>query len=216
MARFFNFFPKTVYTTENRGNSLDAVTNIIARIGFEESIKQNSAAFYNYDIQEGDTPEIIAAKYYENPERHWIVLLFNNIMDPQFDWPMQYNVFINFVDKKYSTQGSQATPPTTGLAWAMNVQNVHSYYKIVTRTNEDNISSVERLEVDAQTYQSIGTQTRNFVLQDGSRIVETITKETKTFYDYELEENEKKRRIKLLKPEFVPQIEKEFKRVIKE
>lgn len=216
MARFFNFFPKTVYSSDNKGNSLDSVTNIVARIGFESSLKQNTAAFYEYNIQEGDTPEIIAAKYYENPERHWIVLLFNDIMDPQFDWPMQYNVFINFVDSKYSTQGSQAVPPTTGLAWAMNIQNVHSYYKVVTRTNEDNVRSVERFQVDAVTYQNIAPQTRNFTLKDGSKIVETISKETKTFYEYEQEENEKKRTIKLLKPDFIPQLEKEFKRVIKE
>jgi len=216
MARYFNFFPKTVYTTEVRSNSLDTVTNIVARVGFESSLKENTAAFYEYDIQEGDTPEIIAAKYYENPERHWIVLLFNDIMDPQFDWPMQYNVFNNFVDKKYSVQGSQAVPPTTGLAWALNVSNVHSYYKVVTRTNEDGVQSVERLQVDAQTYATITPQTNNFLLKDGSRITQAITKETKTYYDFEQEENEKKRRIKLLKPEFVPQVEKEFKRVIKE
>jgi hypothetical protein len=137
-------------------------------------------------------------------------------MDPQFDWPMQYNVFNNFVDKKYSVQGSQAVPPTTGLAWALNVSNVHSYYKVVTRTNEDGVQSVERLQVDAQTYATITPQTNNFLLKDGSRITQAITKETKTYYDFEQEENEKKRRIKLLKPEFVPQVEKEFKRVIKE
>ena len=216
MARFFNFFPKTVYTTEVRSNALDTVTNIVARVNFDSNIKENTAAFYQYDIQEGDTPEIIAAKYYDNAERHWIVLLFNDIMDPQFDWPMQYSVFNNFVDQKYADRGAQDMPPKTGLAWALNIANIHSYYKVITRTNEDGVSDVKRLEVDEQTYQTIAPQTNNFVLKDGSKIKETITKETKTFYEFEQEENEKKRRIKLLKPEFVPEIEKEFKRVIKE
>jgi hypothetical protein len=36
-----------------------------------------------------------------------------------------------------------------------------------------------------------------------------------TYYDYEEELNESKRKINLLKSEFVPEVEKEFKRVVK-
>jgi hypothetical protein len=110
----------------------------------------------------------------------------------------------------------ESVPPTTGLAWSMNTQNVHSYYKIVTRINEDGAGITEKLQVDELTYQNLAPQTRNFVLKDGSKIVETVSKETKTYYDFEMDQNEKKRTIKLLKPEFVSELEKEFKRVIKE
>ncbi len=217
MAKYFNYFPKTLYTSNNRTGGLDTVTNIVSRFGFEESLKQNSAAFYRYDIQEGDTPEIIATKYYENPERHWIVLLFNDIYDPQFDWPLQYKPFIDYVDKKYSAPeyADTANTSVSGLSWSMNVSNVQSYFKIVTRTNRDNISIVEKLEVDANTYATIGASTQNFTLQDGSTITQTISKETQTYYDYELGLNESKRNIKLLKPEFVQDVEKEFKKVIR-
>ncbi len=102
MSRFFNYFPKTLYTSNNLTAGVDTVTNIIARFGFESTLKNNSSAFYKYNIQESDTPEIIASKYYDNPERHWIVLLFNDIMDPQFDWPLQYQPFIDYVNTKYS------------------------------------------------------------------------------------------------------------------
>jgi hypothetical protein len=46
-------------------------------------------------------------------------------------------------------------------------------------------------------------------------IYQVITKEKKTHYTYETEENEAKRTIKLLKPEFVSAVEKEFKKIIK-
>jgi hypothetical protein len=42
-----------------------------------------------------------------------------------------------------------------------------------------------------------------------------ISKQTQSHYDYELELNESKRRIKLLKPEFVTSVEEEFRRVIR-
>ena len=217
MAKYFNYFPKTLYTSNNRTSGLDTVTNIISRFGFESSLKNNSAAFYKYDIQEGDTPEIIATKYYDNPERHWIVLMFNDIYDPQWDWPLQYKSFIDYVDKKYSAPEYADTANTSisGLSWAMNVNNVQSYVKVITRTNSDNISIVEKLGVDANTYANVAVTTTTYTLQDNSIITQKVTKETKSYYDYEMELNEEKRSIKLLKPEFIPDVEKEFKKVIK-
>ena len=215
MARFFNYFPKTVYTANTNSSGLDTVTNIISRFGFEQKLKDNSAAFYKYSIQDSDTPEIIAHKYYDNSERHWIVLLFNDIIDPQFDWPLKYETFIKYVDKKYTANGAANTTVQTGLAWAMSVNNVQAYYKIVTRTNIDKESIVEKIQVNASTYANVSTSSSSITLQSGDVITQTITREKKTYYEYEQEENEAKREISLLKPEFVPQIEKEFKKVIK-
>ena len=215
MARFFNYFPKTVYTANTNTSGLDTVTNIIARFGFEKTLKENSSAFYKYSVQDSDTPEIIAAKYYDNPERHWIVLMFNDIIDPQFDWPLRYENFIKFVDTKYTANGAANTTVQSGFAWAMSVNNVQSYYKIVTRTNIDNESIVETIQVDANTYVNVATSSSSVTLQSGDVITQTVTKSKKTYYEYEQEENEAKREISLLKPEFVLQIEKEFKKVIK-
>lgn len=217
MSRYFNFFPKTLYTPETKSLGLDTVTNIVARFGFESSLKENSSAFYKYDIREGDTPEIIAAKYYDHPERHWIVLMFNDIFDPQFDWPMQNRVLVNYINTKYSANNYADTANTgvTGISWAMNINNVHGYYKVVTRTNEDGEEFVEKVELDANTYANTSMSSATYTLDDGNQIQEVITKETQTYFDYENELNEAKRTIKLLKPEFVPSIEKEFKKVIK-
>jgi len=216
MAKFFNYFPKTIYTANTKVGGLDTVTNIIARFGFEKTLKENSAAFYKYSIQDSDTPEIIAHKYYDNSERHWIVLMFNDIIDPQYDWPLRYENFINYVDKKYSANGAANTTVQTGLAWAMSINNVHSYYKIVKRTSADGTVIEEKLQINANTYANVAATSSSITLQSGNIITQAVTKEKKTYYEYEQEENEAKREIILLKPEFVPQIEKEFKKIIKQ
>jgi hypothetical protein len=215
MAKYFNYFPKTFYSSNNSTTGLDTVTNIISRFSFEQTLKDNSSAFYKYSVQDSDTPEIIAYKYYGSSERHWVVLLFNDIIDPQFDWPLKYDTFINFVDKKYTANGAANTTVQSGLAWAMSVNNVQAYYKIVTKTDIDNISLVEKIQVDANVYANVASTTQTFTLADGATITQIITKEKKTYYDYEMEENESKREIRLIKNEFIPQIEKEFKKVIK-
>jgi len=215
MAKYFNYFPKTIYSNSDISTGLDSVTNIIARFGFEQSLKNNSSAFYKYQIQESDTPEIIAHKYYGNAEKHWIVLLFNDIIDPQFDWPLKYDVLIDFVDAKYTANGAANTTVQSGLAWAMSTNNVQAYYKIVTKTDIDNVTLIEKIQVDANTYANVATSSTTITLQSGDAITQTITKSKKTYYDYEMEENESKREITLIKNEFVKDIEKEFKRVIK-
>jgi len=215
MAKYFNYFPKTFYSSNNTSIGLDSVTNIIARFGFEQSLKNNSSAFYKYQIQESDTPEIIAHKYYGSAERHWIVLLFNDIIDPQFDWPLKYDVLIDFVDAKYTANGAANTTVQSGLAWAMSTNNVQAYYKIVTKTDIDNVTLIEKIQVDANTYANVATSSTTITLQSGDVITQAVTKEKKTYYDYEMEENESKREITLIKSDFVKEIEKEFKKVIK-
>jgi hypothetical protein len=215
MAKYFNYFPKIVYSANNNTAGLDTVTSITSRFNFTDNFKLNSSIFYTYDVQESDTPEIIAGKFYKNPERHWIVLMFNDIIDPQFDWPLKSSELINFIDKKYTANGAANTTVQTGLAWAMSTNNVQAYYKVVTKTNQDNIDFIEKIQVDANTYANVAATTQSFTLNSGDIITQKIAKEKLSYYDYEVIENESKRTIKLIKPEFISAIEKEFKRVIK-
>lgn len=214
MAKYFNYFPKTFYTSNNKSTGVDAVTNIISRFGFEEQLKENSTVFYDYNIQESDTPEIIAHKYYGNSEYHWIVLLFNDIVDPQYDWPLQYSQLTSYVNSKYSANGAANTTVQTGLAWSQSNNNIKEYYKVITRTSSTD-SLVEKIQLDSNTYSNVVESTTTYTLDDSTTVTETITKEFKTYYQYEVDINEEKRTIKLLKKDFIPIVEKEFKRVIK-
>lgn len=208
MSKYFNLFPKTLYTS-NREDG-DVVTNITSRFGFEQSYKDNSAVYYEYNIQESDTPEIIAHKMYGDSERHWIVLMMNDIVDPQFDWPLDQRTLIQFIGEKYTANASTGQ---TGLAWAQ--QNNHSYYKIETRTTNSTGSKLEtRIQVDANTYANVAVTTTSVTLSDGNTITVAVTKEPKSYFDYESDLNETKRSIKLIKPQFVNQLEEELKSVL--
>jgi hypothetical protein len=217
MAKYFNYFPKTFYTSNNTSSGIDTVTNIIARFGFEKKLKENSSAFYKYTIKDSDTPEIIAAKFYDHVERHWIVLLFNDIIDPQYDWPLDSRTLIQYINTKYSANqyADTANTSVTGISWAQNTSHVKSYFKNITRTSADGTIIIEKITVDANSYANIAATSIAYTLNNSSSITETISKTTQTYYDYEVDLNEAKREIRLLKSDFVPEVEKEFKRVIK-
>lgn len=94
MASYFSKYPKTIINNK-------LVTDIISRAFVRDKYLGKLSLYYPYELQEGDTPEIIATKYYGDPERHWIVMLANDIVDPFFDFAMDYQVFNEYVDKKY-------------------------------------------------------------------------------------------------------------------
>ena len=190
---------------------MGSFTNLISRFSFEKSCKDSTAVSYEYDIQDSDTPEIIADKFYDDSERHWIVLMFNDITDPQFDWPMDYKTLISFIDEKYK---ASANVGQSGSNWAKS--NTHSYYKKETRTTiSTNTITVNKIEVDANTYANVASSSSTVTLADGYVITIAVSKESQSYYDYEMELNESKRKIKLLKPEFVSAVEEEFRTVIR-
>jgi len=204
MSKYFNYFPKTLYTSDAENGVV--VTNIISRFAFEKSYRDNSAVYYEYDIQDSDTPEIIAHKMYGNSERHWIVLMMNEIVDPQFDWPLDQRTIISYINDKYSANASVGQ---TGISWAQ--QNTHSYFKIETRTSNSTNTSIEkRIQIDSNAYTNLVESITNLNLQDGNAITIKVTKETQSYYDYEIDLNESKRTIKLIKPEFVNRLENEL------
>ena len=208
MARFFRYFPKTLYYSKLDSKSLDTITNILTRFKFENSFKENSITYYEYDIKDSDTPEIIASKFYDSPEKHWAVLLINDIIDPQWDWPMDQGTMIKFIESKYS---ANAAVGETGVYWSKN--NIKNYFIIQTRTLSSGSITIDKTETDANTYANTSTYTTTLNLSDGNNLNIVLTKETRSYYDFEIDTNESKRTIKLLKPEFVYPLDQEIKRL---
>lgn len=218
MAEFFNYFPLTVYSNADSSTSVDVVTNITTRFGFLQSVKKRSSLFYEYSIKDTDTPEGIAFKVYGNPEKHWIILLFNDIIDPQYEWPLSYEAFNDYVDKKYSTaEYANNSTYGAGLTYAQNASNIKYYAKIIQKTlsgptlNEfESKTSYDVLKVDANTYANIVESTVTKTLFNGISVTKKTTKAKKTYYEYEYAENESKRNIIILQPQYVESIMAEF------
>jgi hypothetical protein len=210
MAEYFRYYPRTIYAQDIEQDSIDVVTNLVTRFSFEKKFKENTSVFQKYDIRDGDTPESIAYKIYGSSEKHWIVLAMNDIVDPQYDWPLDQITLGNFVNSKYT---ANANVGQSGLSWAQS--NIHSYYKIEKRTTVSTGDFKEdTIEVDANTYANISVTTTTVTIPNGKQVKVEILKEVKTYYEYEVDYNERNRTINLLKSQFVDAATSEFKRVI--
>jgi len=98
---YFENFPLIPYDSVGNGD-FKIVTNLLKRIAIRSKVKTNTAYFDTYDVKEGETPEMLADKLYDDPELHWVILLLNDITDRYHQWPQNTNQFLAYANDKYS------------------------------------------------------------------------------------------------------------------
>ena len=193
--QYFNTLPKIIKTDAN-GHSV-ILTNLLARSSIIPSLLNNSSLYYQYDIQENDTPESIAYKYYGESYRYWIVLFANQIIDPQWQWPMNSKVFADYLNDKYPSTDIYNTP--------------YAYQQIITSVDSvTNTVTTNTLDISESEYNLLVLGTNSYTLPDGSTCTVNISKNIQSIYDYELATNEANRSINLLNASYVNEIEEEF------
>lgn len=218
LSSFFNSFPVIAYDIQGkRLSNYDLTTNIFFRIQVIRSVLQNISVYYEHLVRDDETPEILAEKVYNDSGAHWIILMSNDIVDAQYDWPLNYKNFNNYIIKKY---GSIANAKT----------QIHHYEKVVTR--EEQLTGIvtesrftvnfDKLTDNTPTvpydyYENLPeTQEVNtYNLENGRTVTEIIRREAITCYDYESQLNDNKRSIKIIKPQYYPQIISELNRLTK-
>ncbi len=98
---YFSDFPRILYDAKGQGSSV-VVTNLLRRVAVRSKIKDNIMLYDTYDIKNGDTPESVAHKLYDDPTLHWVILLTNDITDRYHQWPMYEQQFNTYLNEKYT------------------------------------------------------------------------------------------------------------------
>ena len=89
---YFKDFPEFIYDFKY-GSSSETKTSIVKditrNIRIKKEVLSNIVLYDEYDIIDGETPEIIAEKFYGNPEYHWIIMLANERFNYITDFPLE-------------------------------------------------------------------------------------------------------------------------------
>lgn len=201
---YFNRFPLIQYdlTGQPLVNTIPVV-NIFFRFHILNSILNNSLVYYPYYVNDGETPETIAARYYKDVTKHWVVMMANKIVDPQYDWPLSYNTFINYINNKYG-----------GIPQAQ--EQIYEYQKVITKQDSvTGLITTNTIVLDANTYaNTAGSTFQEINLSDGSTVSITTTTNILMAYDYEQNLNESKKNIILIDQQFIGQIDAEFSNLV--
>jgi len=250
LSPYFNNFPKVDYSIDGTGQT-ETVTNIVNRYGILRNVLANAGSYVLYEVEDGETPELLAEKMYRDVGAGWIILYANRILDPQFDWPLSEENFRKYIVEKY---GSVANAQIS----------IHHYEKVVETTVGDQTYkrvyligkeryTEEALDVPYTYYTpynganswiltadtliltadntSFTADHSNHYAYDDTSIPEYYTYEahnvndTTVFmntygnaisnYDYELQQNDDRKFIKVIKSQYYGQIISEFKSLTK-
>lgn len=225
MAAYFSYFPSLVYTLDANNSSIQILTNIFARSTFLKNIAENTSAYFKYSIKDSDTPEIIADKIYGDPFRAWIVLLFNNIVNPNYDWPLKSEPLEDYIVNKYNQTIDEAK--STIHHYEQEVAQTISMNGMVLSRNSTSITITDKTFNYASGYllnSSVPTipdtslvinpDDQPIDLGNGQTLEIVITNTSVSNYMNEVNENEKKREIKLLNVPYVTLVENEFKKLM--
>ena len=184
---YFNSFPIIPYDSAGN-NKFKNVTNLMRRVAIRSKVKTNTMLFDTYDVKEGETPESIADKLYDNSQFHWVVLMVNDIRDRYHQWPMTQPQFLQYVDDKYKKDDG-----TSGA-------NDTHHFEVAQSSGDTSV----KIEV----YKDSALYTGDQDFYSNSTAI--------TNYEYEERLQDQRRKIRLLDPRYLDDFVSEFKLLMKE
>jgi hypothetical protein len=179
MSFYFTPFPTVNYDVKKNGR-FEEVTNITLRFKIQDMLRSRASLFHEHSIQDGERPDVLAFKYYDDPTLDWVIMMANLVIDPHFDWPLEYASFTNFIKEKY---GSVSTAQST----------VHHYewiYQGHQVLYDGTVVPEEIYQVDLTTYNTLDATDRRIVYD----------------YDYETDLNDAKRSIKIIDSKYITRL----------
>ena len=201
MSNYFRRLPNLDYPSllNNRESNTDFVQtkNLFRRAKVREDLFANFMQFDKYQIIGDERPDNVAEKIYDNANLDWVVLMSNNIIDINNEWPLTQFQLNEFLNEKYTPQ---------------ELVSIHHYETLELRDKKNQRILPAGIVVDENfnlEYLSGGQVKSTNSLVDG-RPIKAVT-----FYDYENLLNDKKRTINVLKTDFLGIFLRDFEKIMK-
>ena len=194
----FRDFPEIEYSVDGYKKN---VANIMTSYLLQRLTTNRSFVFQNYKINAGDTPKGLSEKFYYSPDYYWVIYLVNNIVDPYTQWYYSFDYIENLCMEKY---GDPADIPDNFMSLsklerdtikAIPLNKIHHYeYRGTTRYEDPEKGKIVENDVIRICDQ---LETEKYSKYDVKELPAYIIPITN--YVHELNENEKRRNLTILK-----------------
>jgi len=186
MSNYFQRLPDFEYVSRLPNAKISdyvKVKNLFKRGVLREDIFQNLSFFTKYEIKGNDRPDNVAFEVYGDSTLDWVILITNNIINVQSEWPMSQSDFDAFLLEKYGNYDTL-------------YNGVHHYETEEVKNSENVVIVPAGLQVESDysiTYFDYLTDT----------LVTRNPTITVTNYEYEEKLENEKRNIFTLKPRYL-------------
>lgn len=189
---FFSIVPNISYDQKPISypfSESDYVTakNFFRRYKINENVFSQSVYFNKYTIVDGDRPDTIAKKLYGNEFYDWVVLLTNNMVNAQYDWPMTDYTLQKVMEKEYDDPYATIHHYET-YAYGSYPSGLH--------VDETFYNSTHKINLNGQV-----------ITKNGNELCRPVT-----IIEHYTTENDKKREIYLLKTRYLQSFVNDFRK----
>ena len=185
---YFNNLPDFLYVNRTKDGRMDGdfsvVKNFFKRAKLRTDVFQDLTFFTKFSVIGDDRPDNVADNFYDDPTLDWIVLLSNNIVNIQSEWPLSQADFFTYLSEKY---------PDENVLYS----GIHHYEANEVKTSTDVIIIPSGIRV------GVGQSVSFFDEGLNQQVTKTDVASPVTNYMHEQKLNDKKREIFLLKPTYV-------------
>ena len=185
--KYFRHVPDFNYVSRSEDkkniNDYQLTKNLFKRVKIREEIFNDLSYFTKYKIVGDDRPDNVAYEVYGNSDYDWVVMLANNILNVESEWPLSQESFYKYMIRKYGSEP--------------NFYTVHHYETIEVKDSLGRIIIREGFQVP---------ENYNVSYYDSGLDAQvSTTKVTKSYtnYEYETEKQDNLRNIFLIKREFL-------------
>ena len=232
-SRYFQNFPEITYKL-NDGKVIK-IKDFFRKSKIEQEAVKELISYNKYELTDGERPDVVAARIYNDQNLHWTFLLVNDI-ENYYDWHKDNQTFERYINKKFPGQlaiGTQSTDILTSSSKFLMGE------KVTCVSSEGRIIEVSPLEkricieggnfvanelITGSVSGKSFTPTSVINQQDGvkyyknadglKRNTELSGYSSVTFYEDEFNLNEEKRTINYIEPQIMPAILKKFNEVM--
>jgi hypothetical protein len=186
MSNYFSEVPDFEYVSrlpDAKISDYITVKNLFRRGFLREDIFQDLTFFTKYQIQGDDRPDNVAFEIYQDSTLDWLVLMANNVINIQNEWPISNSVFDELMTDKYESYENL-------------IGGIHHYETIEVKDASGVVIIKAGLQVESNYSVTFFDERANEL----KTITPTIPV---TNYEYEQKINEGKRNIYLLKPKYI-------------
>ena len=193
---YFKELPNISYPSllpsRNKVEDRITVKNIFKRSKLRTDVDQAITGFDYYYVRDEQRPDIVALELYGDSELDWVILTANNIINIRNEWPLNNNDLHAYMLDKYGSE--------------QNILGIHHYETRQVLDEYNRVVMPAGLEVD----KDFTFKYRNYT----NTIITVNPVVTITNYDYENKLNEDKRKIRVLKPQYIGAFISEHKQIM--
>ena len=238
--KYFKHYPTIDFDVKNDGELIEA-KDIFRNIRVRDNSDEAVTGYEYYYVNDQDRPDVLATKLYGDATLYWLFWMVNDQFATYNDWPKSQSILERFIARKYSgkalvsnqqsdivsssdskfLQGEKVVGSTSSAFGYVtkidptNKQLILNDVQGVFQVNETVTGSQSSKSFTLSSVRNFSDSPHHYVNSDGNKTTsETTTMVTNSEYEQTL--NDSKRNIRYIKTDFVPQLLREFKSMIRE